>query len=125
MNETATLTRAPAATKTATPESLPNGPGAAAILSAGLGCATLGILALAGDAFPAVSNLLNFYKPSGALSGVSTLAVVVWLVAWFFLSRAWATKTVAMVRVNLASFVLLAVGVLLTFPPVMDLIQGK
>jgi len=27
--------------------------------------------------------------------------------------------------VNLAAFALLAVGVLLTFPPVMDLIQGR
>jgi hypothetical protein len=124
MNDTTTLTKTVAAAKTA-PDSVPNGPGAAAILAAGLGCATLGIVALAGDAFPAVSNLLNFYKPSGALSGVSTLAVAVWLVAWFFLSRAWAKTTVAMVKVNLASFVLLATGVLLTFPPVMDVIQGK
>jgi len=30
-----------------------------------------------------------------------------------------------MAKVNLAAFVLLAVGMLLTFPPVMDLIQGK
>jgi hypothetical protein len=30
-----------------------------------------------------------------------------------------------MKKVNLASFVLLAVGILLTFPPVMDLIQGR
>ena len=31
-------------------ESIPNGPGAAAILSAGIGSAVLGVLALAGDA---------------------------------------------------------------------------
>jgi hypothetical protein len=30
-----------------------------------------------------------------------------------------------MAKVNLAAFVLLAVGMLLTFPPVTDLIQGK
>ena len=121
MNDTTTLKT----TTTTAPENIPNGPGAAAILAAGIGCATLGILALAGDAFPAINKLLNFYKPSGALSGVSTVAVIVWLVAWFFLSRNWATKTVAMAKVNIASFVLLAVGVLLTFPPVMDLIQGR
>ena len=106
-------------------ETLPNGPGAAAILSAGIGSAALGVLALAGDAFPAINRLLTFYTPSGALSGVSTVAVIVWLVAWYVLARRWATKTVAMAGVNLAAFVLLAVGVLLTFPPVMDLLQGK
>ena len=55
-------------------ESMTNGSAAAAILSAGIGCATLGILALAGDAFPAISKLLIFYGPTGALSGVTTVA---------------------------------------------------
>jgi hypothetical protein len=106
-------------------ETIPNGPGAAAILAAGIGSAALGILALSNDAFPAVNHLLTFYTPTGGLSGVSTTAVVVWLVAWFVLARRWNTTTVALARINLVAFALLAVGVLLTFPPVMDLIQGK
>jgi hypothetical protein len=106
-------------------ETLPNGPGAAAILAAGIGSAALGVFALAGDAFPAINRFFNFYRPSGALSGVSTVAVIVWLVAWFVLARRWATETVPMVKVNIAAFVLLAVGILLTFPPFMDLLQGK
>jgi len=106
-------------------EMLPNGPGAAAILSAGIGSAALGVFALAGDAFPAINRLFTFYKPSGALSGVSTVAVIVWLIAWYVLARRWATETVAMAQVNIVAFLLLAVGLLLTFPPVMDLLQGK
>jgi len=106
-------------------ESIPNGPGGAAILAAGIGSATLGILAFAGDASDAVGKLLNFYNPVGALSGVTTLAIVVWLVSWFALNRAWQTRTISMVTVNLAAFALLAVGFLLTFPPFMDLLQGK
>lgn len=111
--------------KANTGESLPNGPGAAAILAAGVGSAALGILALANDAFPAINKLLIFYGPSGGLSGVSTVAVIIWLVAWFILARRWATATVQMARVNTISFALLAVGILLTFPPFMDLLQGK
>jgi hypothetical protein len=38
-------------------EAVPNGLGAAAILAAGVGCATLGVLAFAGDASPAVGKL--------------------------------------------------------------------
>ena len=107
------------------PDSLPNGPAAAAILAAGIGCATIGILAFAGDASGAIGRLLNIYNPTGTLSGVTTIAIIVWLVAWFALHRQWRRRTVAMGGVNVAAFVLLAVGFLLTFPPFMDLLQGK
>lgn len=107
------------------PDEIPNGPGAAAILAAGIGSAAMGIFALAGDAFTSLNHFFTFYTPTGALSGVSTSAVIVWLVAWFILSRRWAPKNVEMAKVLSASFALLAVGVLLTFPPVMDLIQGR
>lgn len=106
-------------------DSMTNGPAAAAILSAGIGCAMLGILALAGDASPTIKNLLNFYNPTGALSGVTTTSIVVWLASWFVLNRQWATKTVNLAKVNAAAFVGLAIGLMLTFPPIMDLIQGK
>ena len=73
-------------------ETVTNGPGAAAILAAGIGSAALGILALANDAFPAVNKALIFYGPSGGLSGVSTMAVIIWLIAWFVLARRWGCK---------------------------------
>jgi len=106
-------------------ESMTNGPAAAAILAAGIGCATLGILALANDALPAIGKLLVFYKPSGGLSGVTTVAIIVWLATWLVLARLWAGRTVALAKVNVLAFAGLAIGLLLTFPPVMDLIQGK
>jgi hypothetical protein len=104
---------------------IPNGPGAAAILAAGIGCAAMGILAFAGDASGAIGKALIFYNPTGALSGVTTLAIILWLLSWFVLNRLWRSETVEMVNVNIAAFALLAVGFLLTFPPFMDLLQGK
>ena len=106
-------------------ETIPNGSGGAAILAAGIGCAAIGVLAFAGDAWDGIHNALHIYNPSGTLSGVTTFGVIIWLVAWFVLDRFWREKTVAMVRINTWSFVLLAVGFLLTFPPFMDLLQGK
>jgi hypothetical protein len=103
----------------------PNGPGAAAILAAGVGCGALGGLAFAGDASPAVGKLLNFYNPVGTLSGVTTVTIVIWLGAWLVLGRLWGKKNIGLGLVNLVAFALLAVGLLLTFPPVMDLLQGK
>ncbi|RZF30458.1 hypothetical protein EVC45_08240 [Paraburkholderia sp. UYCP14C] len=104
---------------------LVNGPAAAAILAAGIGCFLVGLFALAGDASPAISRLFTFYKPTGALSGVTTTAIVIWLLTWYGLSRRWGDRTVQLGRIIPASFVLLALAVLLTFPPFMDLLQGK
>ena len=89
--------------------SLPNGSGAAAILAAGVGCALIGILALAGDASEAIGKLLNFYNPTGTLSGVTSVSIVVWLMFWYVLHRQWRTKTVAMIKVNVAAFIGLAI----------------
>ena len=105
--------------------SVPNGPGAAAILGAGIGCAAIGVLSFAGDASDAIGKLLNFYNPTGTLSGVTTVAIIVWLVAWFVLHRLWQGRTVSTRMVNVLAFAGLAIGFLLTFPPLMDLLQGK
>lgn len=104
---------------------MPNGPGAAAILAAGIGSAALGIFAFAGDASPTILHSFNVWNPTGPLSGVTSSAVVVWLVAWFWLSRRWRNRSVNLARINIAAFAMLVVGLLLTFPPFMDLLQGK
>jgi hypothetical protein len=98
-------------------DNTPNGPGAAAILAAGIGCAAVGILAFAAEAWRPFANTLNFYNPTGPLSGKTTVALIVWLVAWVALSSLWRAKTVPMQTVNVAAFVLLGIGFLLTFPP--------
>lgn len=106
-------------------DALPNGPGAAAILAAGIGSFALGVFAFTGDASPTILHAFNFWKPTGPLSGVTLSAVVVWLVAWYGLARVWATRSVNLRRVNLAAFAMLIGGLLLTFPPFMDFLQGK
>jgi hypothetical protein len=107
------------------PDSLPNGPGAAAILAAGIGSAALGVFAFAGDAVPAVRRAFVFWTPTGPLSGVTLTAIVVWLAAWYGLSRRWGTRDVKIGWVNVAAFLMLIAALLLTFPPFIDLLQGK
>lgn len=111
-------------TKSDTPV-LPNGPAAAAILSAGAGCTFIGIIALIADATRPIAKLLTFYSPTGALSGVSSVAILLWLGMCLFLAKRWRVKNVALDKVNAAAFVLLALRILLTFPPFADFLQGK
>jgi hypothetical protein len=108
-----------------TAEFLPNGPAAAAIMSAGVGSALLGILAVAADASKPVARLLTFYLPTGPLSGVTSVAILLWLVTWFILAKRWRTTTVAIGKISATAILLLALGILLTFPPFADLFQGK
>jgi hypothetical protein len=107
------------------PSAPPNGAGAAALLSAAIGGFALGVLALAGDAFAGVARVLNIWPPTGPLSGVTCLAIVIWWVAWFALARRWAGRNVVLHRINWIAVALFAGGVLLTFPPFMDLLQGR
>jgi hypothetical protein len=105
------------------PQTLPNGPGAAAILAAGFGALALGAFAFAGDAAPPIRRLFNIWQPAGPLSGVSTASLLVWLVVWHILARRWKASTVDMLWVNVAAFAMLLASLLLTFPPFMDLLQ--
>lgn len=98
-----------------------NGSGAAAVLSAGVGCFVLAVLAIAGDTSARIRSGLIFYKPTGPLSGVSTVAILIWLVAWSVLERRWRRKNVNLRRINIFAFLLLGVSFLLTFPPVAEL----
>ena len=100
---------------------MPNGPGAAAVLAAGIGCFALGVVSILADKVAAVARVLNLYRPTGPLSGVSTLAIVVWLVSWAVLHYYWQRRNVDLGRTIGIALLLLAGGLLLTFPPIGDL----
>jgi hypothetical protein len=100
---------------------LTNGSGAAALLSAGVGAFALAIIALAADKSAAIKSSLIFYKPTGPLSGVTTVAILIWLLTWVILEWRWRKKTVALARINIIAFLLLGLSFLLTFPPIADI----
>jgi hypothetical protein len=102
-----------------------NGPVAAAVLSCGFGCFFLGVLAVAADGSKSLATALNLYNPSGPLSGVTTVAIALWLILWAVLAARWKNKSVAFGKITAASFTLLALALLLTFPPFGDLFLGR
>jgi hypothetical protein len=90
---------------------------AAALLAAGVGAAACGVFYILGGV-KALGPYFNLYKPSGALSGVSTAAIVVWLVTWGVLGSRWKDRPVNMRRIGTVSLGLLLLGLLLTYPPI-------
>jgi hypothetical protein len=102
-----------------------NGPGASAVLSVAIGWFALGVLAIAGDASAPFARTLTIWKPTGPLSGVTTGAIVLWLLVWLALARLWRRRDVDMRLVGWASGALIVLGLFLTFPPSMDFLQGK
>ncbi len=100
---------------------IPNGLGAAAILAAGFGSFVLAVLALVGDKSALVKSYLVFYKPTGPLSGVTTTAILIWILTWGILEWRWRKRTVSAGRICAIALVLLGLSLLLTFPPVVDL----
>src|ERR1700759_1395579 len=99
---------------------IPNGSAAAAILAAGIGILVFAVAAVAGGKSPAIKSPLIFYKPTGPLSGVAMIGVVGWILCWVLLEWRWGKKTVSAKGVCTVSLALLALGLLLTFPPIVD-----
>jgi hypothetical protein len=106
-------------------QKLPTGAVGAALVSSGTGCFAMGVLAVAGDGSKALAKLLTFSLGAGPLSGVTTVAIIVWLAVWLVLARLWRNRTIAVGRINIVAFGLLGAGLLLTFPPFGDLLIGK
>lgn len=100
---------------------LPNGSGAAAILAAGVGSFALALLAIAADKIAVLAKSLIFYRPAGPLSGVTTVAVLVWFLTWAVLEWRWRGKKVVVGRIVVLALALLGGSLLLTFPPIADL----
>ncbi|MCB2187798.1 MAG: hypothetical protein KQJ78_15355 [Deltaproteobacteria bacterium] len=103
---------------------LGNGPASAATLAAGLGCAALGFLSTLSEVNQYVAGVLNFYNPSGNLSGKTLLTIVIWLLSWSLLHKHFAGREVAFDRILNLSLLLVGLGFLGTFPPFFGLLAG-
>ncbi len=102
---------------------LPNGPVAAALLAGGIGAAILGLMTTLAEASTSFSNSLNWYSPVGPLSGKTGIGVIAYFLSWIILHFLWRGKNVNFQRMATVAFILLAIGLLLTFPPIFDLFK--
>lgn len=106
----------PGAGRMTVEERRPNGPPMAAVVAAAFGCLVLGLFTTLAEASPSVKDWLMFRAPVGPLSGKTTLAVAGWILAWIVLGLAWRGKEVDSRRWIVVAAVLIALGLLGTFP---------
>jgi hypothetical protein len=93
-----------------------NGPAAAAILASGIGSLAVGLCTTLAEAIGPIEETLNFYSSVSPLSGKTTVAVVVWVVAWGVLHGRWRKQQVDFPKVFIVTLLLIALGLLGTFP---------
>jgi multisubunit Na+/H+ antiporter MnhG subunit len=100
---------------------LPNGAGLAAFAAAGVGAFAMGLISLL-DAI-GVLPVPTLYAPAGGVTGRTTLAVLIWLIAWAILHRRWKDQDRESGGVHAATIVLAVLGILLALPPIWSLFE--
>ena len=93
-----------------------NGAAMAAVLAAGIGSLAMGAFVLLNEIGLLASPAL--YGPAGGVSGRTTFATAVWLLAWATLHARWRSREVNAGSVFVWTLVLIGSGGLATFPPV-------
>lgn len=101
------------------------GPISAAIIAGGIGALALGVLTTLAEASTSVKDGLEWSKRVGPLSGKTIVAVIVWLVAWGALHLVYRNRPLETRRALIVSLVLIALGVLGTFPEFFQLFTAE
>jgi hypothetical protein len=98
------------------PTDKPEGPISAAILAAGVYAVALGFFTTLAEASTTVKDKLALTDDVGPLAGKTVYAVVIWIVAWVVLHFVYRDKEVESRKALSLSLILIAIGVVGTFP---------
>jgi hypothetical protein len=94
----------------------PTGPAAAVILAAGIGVFALGIVTTLSEASTGFADALNWKDSVGPLSGKTIVSSLLFFAAWGGLTAYWRRANPALRPIVLAAVVLIALGLVGTFP---------
>lgn len=100
----------------ATADDKPEGAISAAVLATGVGAAALGLVTTLAEASTNLRDWLQWSDAVGPLSGKTLVAVIAWLLSWAGLHVWLRRKTYETRRALTIALILIALGVLGTFP---------
>lgn len=101
-------------------ETVANGEALASFLAAGIGAFALGVVVILNETGLFAAPAL--YAPAGGVTGRTAVAAVIWLIGWGVLHRRWRNRLVESRGVFLLTLLLVALGLVLTLPPVWRLL---
>jgi fluoride ion exporter CrcB/FEX len=101
------------------------GPAVAALLAVGIGAFVLGLLTTLAEASTTIREWLQLTDAVGPLSGKTTFAVIAWLAAWGVLHLALRERGRLTTGVLVTTGVLLAAGLVGTFPVFFELFASE
>lgn len=107
------------------PDELPNGPVLAALIAGGIGSTVVGLFTILAEASEPIKNALNWYNPVGPLTGKTLLGVIAFFVSWGVMHYMFKGKNLNFTRAVTVAFVLLAIGLLATFPPFFEIFAAE
>ncbi len=90
----------------------------AAMIASGIGSLVLGLAIILSEASAGFKTFVTWNAGVGALSGKSGLSVIAFVVSWVALHYVFKTKPLSLMTSFIITLVLVALGILLTFPPV-------
>lgn len=102
----------------------PDGPGAAIVLSAGIGIFTLGLLCILAEASVGVKTWLESFQGGlgvGALAGKTTVATIVYVASLVILWVIWRHKDLDLKKAFYVGLGLGVLGTVAMYPPVFTL----
>src|SRR5690606_25128686 len=100
-------------------QAIPNGSALAAFTAAGIGAFAMGLISLLDAA--GVFAVPALYDPAGGVTGRTTLAVLIWLIAWWILHARWRNRDLEAGRMHTIAVLLAVGGIVLALPPVWSL----
>jgi hypothetical protein len=102
-----------------------DGVAAAAVLASAIGVFITGSLTTLAEISGSLKTALTWSGAVGPLSGKTGVGVIVWLILWPILHAVWRDKEINFSAIYIVSLILIALGWLLTFPPVFEAFSSE
>ncbi len=96
----------------------------AAFIASGIGSVALGLTVIGAEGNANIRSALTFTPAVGPLSGKTIVTVIAFVVSWIILHYVLRERNMRLGTSFALTLVLLAIGLLLTFPPVFLLFGG-
>jgi len=90
----------------------------AAMVASGIGSLVLGIAIVLSEASPGFKTFVSWISGVGPLSGKTGLSVIAFVASWVALHYFFQRRPIALMTSFIITVVLVALGLLLSFPPV-------